>query len=141
MKKIIKQSVFAITVMMTIISCGVQKVNSPKDDLIGTWQMCNAAGEVEENLYGNKNQIRYKIISSDKFTLIDLNSKHKQVLNSFVGSYTIDKDVYTEHILYTNSNFNTLLGDTFSYKYKIEDDLLTIEGIGNPYNEIWKKVE
>jgi len=141
MKKIIIQCVFAITLMTTIISCGVQKVNIQNNDLIGTWQICNSDGVVEENLYGNKNQIRYKVISSDKFTLIDLNSKYKKVLNSFVGSYTVNKNVYTEHILYTNSNFNNLLGDTYSYTYKIENDVLTIDGIGNPYNETWKRVK
>lgn len=141
MKKYFYQISIVFLLVLTIISCGTQKGNTVKNALIGTWQICNSEGVVEQNLYGNKDQIRYKIISSDKFTLIDLNSRYNKVLNSFVGSYTVDKNIYKEHILFTNSNFNNLLGDTYSYKYKIKDDLLTIEGIGNPYSETWKRVQ
>ncbi len=141
MKKYFYQTSIGVLFVLTTISCGIQKSSTAKNALIGTWQICNSDGVVEQNLYGNKDQIRYKIISTDKFTLIDLNSRYNKVLNSFVGSYTIDKNIYKEHILFTNSNFNNLLKDTYSYKYKVKDDLLTIEGIGNPYIETWKRVQ
>lgn len=140
MRKIIYQSSVVLMILLTSVSCGVLK-NNTGSALIGTWQMCDSNGVVEENLYGKIDHIRYKIISTDKFTLIDLLSKNKQVLNSFVGSYTVDKDIFTENILFTNSNFNSLLGNTYSYNYKIENDLLFIAGINNSYNEVWKRVK
>lgn len=59
----------------------------------------------------------------------------------FIGSYTIDNDVYTETINLTDKNVSSFKGVKNSFKFRIEKDLLYLKGTNNQYDEIWKKAQ
>ena len=46
-----------------------------------------------------------------------------------------------ETVEYANESTKELIKQTFKFTIKIEGDTLTQTGIGNPYNEVWKRVK
>ena len=57
------------------------------------------------------------------------------------GTYTLNGDEYVETVEYANESTKELIKQTFKFTIKIEGDTLTQTGIGNPYNEVWKRVK
>ncbi|MBL4561420.1 MAG: hypothetical protein JKX79_10600, partial [Labilibaculum sp.] len=131
MKKFICQSVVVLIFAITSVSCSVQKEIKQKNALIGTWQFCTPNGEVISNRYGKDNHVTYKMISDKKFTVIDLQTEQRKVLNSFVGSYTVEKDMFTEFVQFASIGYKRHIAKKHSYNFSIKGDLLTIEGIDN----------
>lgn len=58
------------------------------------------------------------------------------------GTYTLDGDTYEETVEYsTENNAAQLIKQKFKFTVKVEGDTLTQVGVGNPFNEVWKRVK
>ena len=57
------------------------------------------------------------------------------------GTYTLNGDEYVETVEYANESTKELIKQTFKFTIKVEGDTLTQTGIGNSYNEVWKRVK
>lgn len=143
MKKLSFKVFLVLAMLVTTISCSVERqaMNSNRN-LIGTWQLCNKTDSlIQTDRYGDKGMISQKIISSDSFTLADIQKNEKNVLGTIIGPYTVNKNIYTEFCQYTDFRYRNHFGEKNSFKYKIENDLMFIKGINNEVDEIWKKVK
>jgi len=143
MKKLKILSIPAILfiVVLLAVSYNANAQRRLQKKIIGTWQICNADSVVENRLYNVNDKSRYKVITNNTFTLMDFSDGKKQVNGSTWGTCTLEKGVYTEFIQYTSPDFRSLLGRTYSYKIKIKDDLMFMDGINHDFREIWKKVK
>jgi len=138
MKKLSFKVFMVLAILATTISCSVERqaINS-KRNLIGTWQQCNNADSlVRTDRYGEKGMISQKIISSDSFALTDIQTNEKNVLGTIIGSYTVDKDTYTEFCQYTDFRYRNHFGEKNSFNFKIKKDLMfinrTLSGLQDP---------
>ena len=56
------------------------------------------------------------------------------------GTYTLEGDNYSETVTYAAENTAALVGMTFNFKIKVDGDIYTQIGVGNPYNERWVRL-
>ncbi|GAA3963114.1 transcriptional regulator with XRE-family HTH domain [Mucilaginibacter dorajii] len=143
MKKLTILSIFSLTVCTVILSAclSTKKAISSPNPLVGTWQILNSNG-IRDTMYSNQQGLtRYKMITTDRFIVLDVLYKQGLMAAAMSGPYTIDNNIYTENITTAGNGYNRFLGAKNAFKYKITDSLLYINGINNPYNEVWKKVK
>lgn len=113
-----------------------------KDDLIGTWQICNrSTGQLDTCYGGHYGLIRYKIITPAKFMNVDILPGKKIMFGAFSGAYDIRMDVYTESIELTGPYYDRYLGQKNDFKITLQGDILYIKGINNPFDEMWRRVK
>ena len=149
MNKVFLQMIIVVTMIITTIGCFSNPVNSKneltnppiKNNLVGKWQICNLDSTVMTNLFGQKNTIRYKIITPETFMVVEIQTMDKLLTAVFMGTYTVSNNIYTENIQYANPLLRRYIGQKNSFNFEIKNDFLIIRGINNPYNEIWKKVK
>jgi hypothetical protein len=55
------------------------------------------------------------------------------------GTWVIEGNEYRETVDYANHNTSELLHKTFRFTTKLEGDTLTLTGVGNPWQEVWKR--
>ena len=143
--KYILKSASIIGIVLMIVSCSSSKTTKTNTNfnnvLIGTWQICNSEGVVDNNLYGRTDETSYKIFSSEKFSVFSLHLVNRKVIKSFLGSYTADSKTITEYVEYRSNGYPRISNQKYTYNYKIENGLLFIEGIDNLFKEVWKKIE
>jgi transcriptional regulator with XRE-family HTH domain len=113
-----------------------QSSSFDKSKLVGTWKLCDSSGNVD--LTGNG---RYKIITSNTFAVVEADQKNSFFSGEFIGTYTLENDTYVETINLTNPAMHQYKGLKNSFKIEFKGDLMYSKGIGNPYNEIWKRVD
>lgn len=56
------------------------------------------------------------------------------------GSYTLADSTYSETIGYANNNTANYIGSTTVFSVRIKGNTLYLKGIGNPWNEVWKRL-
>ena len=137
MKKLLILS--AIIIGLVFLFSDFSKAQSSsfdKSKLVGTWKLCDSTGKTD--LTGNG---RYKIISSNTFAVVEADKKNNFFSGDFIGTYTLENDTYIETIDLTNPSMYQYKGLKNSFKIEFKGDLMYSKGIGNPYNEIWKRVD
>jgi transcriptional regulator with XRE-family HTH domain len=143
MKKLTILSISFLTLFTVIFSAclSTRKTATVQSNLVGTWQLLKNG--VPDTTYDNQpGQIRYKTITPGKFLVTDMKLKEGIMYAAFYGSLTVDKNTYTELIEATGGGgyARYMDGKKGLFKYSITDSLLTINGINNNYNEVWKRV-
>ena len=135
MKKLLILS--AITICGIFLFTGITNAQSVKSSkIIGTWQLCNALGEII-----NTGQCEFKIIKPSSFVVYRLNKDSSTFVSLFQGQYTYKDSIYVEKIDFTNRQLKSYKGVQHEFKIKFKDDLMYIVGINNSYNQIWKRIE
>lgn len=116
----------------------VQKASAepaPSDlakNLIGTWMMVEDRG-VAVNM--PEPARRYKSFDGREWLITQSDPATKKIIYSNGGTYTIEQG----DIMVT-TNRNTSASTTLRYRVWIKADILTQQGIGNPYSQVWKRV-
>ena len=139
--KILSVPVILVCIVLFTVSYNANAQRRIQKKLIGTWQVCNPDSTVAKDLYDAGDIARYKIITKETFMVSDFAPERKVVLNSFWGTYTVEKGVYTEFIQYTTPGFSNVFGVMNSFKVEIKKDFMFIKGTNNDLDEIWKKVK
>ena len=60
---------------------------------------------------------------------------------TFGGSYRLKGDEYIETQDYADYRWKGDNRKSFTFKVKVEGDLMTQLGVGNGFDEVWKKVK
>jgi transcriptional regulator with XRE-family HTH domain len=143
MKKLTILSILFLGVCTLILSAclSTQKTVNKQNPLVGTWQLLRN-GAPDTMYAGQTAQIRYKIMTPERFVVTDIKYKENLMYAAFTGSYTIDKanKTYSELVEVTGNGYAQYMnGKIGTYNYKIVDSLWYIKG--NGYDEVWKKVK
>jgi hypothetical protein len=107
-------------------------------NLLGTWILVGEPGKVREAPASGG---RLKFCTGRLWTITQADSKTGVTIYHHGGTYTLNGDEYVETVEYANESTKELIKQTFKFTIKIEGDTLTQTGIGNPYNEVWKRVK
>jgi len=143
MKKLTILSALCLVISSIVFTAclSAKKTIANPADLVGTWQLLRNG--VPDTTYGGQTaQIRYKIMTPERFVVTDIKYKDKVMYAAFTGSYTIDKihKTYSELVEVAGNGYGQYMnGKIGTYNYKIVDSLWYIKG--NGYDEVWKKVK
>ena len=108
-------------------------------DLIGTWILVGKPGEIAQAPAAGG---RLKFFTGAHWCITQSAPKNGVVIFHHGGTYTVKGNDYLETVVeYANQNTTNLIGHTSKFTIKIEGDTLTQIGIGNPWNEVWKRAK
>ena len=107
-------------------------------DLVGTWEL---AGTPEKPNDAPEGVRGLKFRTGKYWTITNFDKKTGVVGFHHGGTYTLDGDTYEETVEYSTENNAPLSNQKFKFTVKVEGDTFTQIGIGNPYNEVWKRVK
>ena len=107
-------------------------------NLLGTWILVGEPGKVAEAPASGG---RLKFFTGRLWTITQADPKTGVTIFHHGGSYTLNGDEYVETVEYANESTKELIKQTFKFTIKVEGDTLTQTGIGNSYNEVWKRIK
>ena len=107
-------------------------------ELIGTWILVGEPGKVDEVPAAGG---RLKFFTGRHWTITQADPATGVTIFHHGGTYTLKGDEYLETVEYANESTTNILKQTFKFTLKIEGDTLTQTGIGNPWNEVWKRAK
>jgi hypothetical protein len=82
---------------------------------------------------------RFKYITASSWCDTAADPKTGVVIFHHGGAFTLKGNQYVENVAYANPNTMNLIGHAFKFKIKLAGDTLKLTGIGNPWNEVWKR--
>jgi hypothetical protein len=139
----------AAALIATVLVCAlaVRADDSPRKDakenttlakkMISTWALAGTPDKVEQA----PDFTRLKFITGKHWAMTQHDPKTGKVLFHHGGTYTLDGDMYTESVEYANDSTSDLIGQKFAFKVKVDGDILTNVGQGNPWAEAWKRAK
>lgn len=107
-------------------------------DMIGTWVLVGVPDAVGTAPAAGA---RYKTITDTTFSVTEANPETGAAMYHHGGPYTLKGDKYSEHIDYADGDTSAFLKKTFTFKIKVDGDTFTQTGVGNGFNEVWKRVK
>ena len=107
-------------------------------DLIGTWAFAGTPDDVKEPPEGGNH---YKVFTGKHWGVTKADPETGKVAYHHGGTYTLDGDNLEETIKDATETIAGQIGQTFKYKIKVEGNTYTQTGVGNPYNEVWKRAK
>jgi hypothetical protein len=107
-------------------------------ELIGTWILVGEPGKVGEVPAAGG---RLKFFTGRHWAITQADPATGVTIFHHGGTYTLKGDEYLESVEYANEGTTNLIKQTFKFTLKIEGDTLTQTGIGNPWNEVWKRAK
>jgi hypothetical protein len=102
------------------------------DELIGAWTLAESRGQ---EVTGG----RFLKFFGRKHWSTSQSDEDGSVAYYHGGTYTLDGDEYVETVEFATGATAQLVGQKFKFKIKVEGDKYTQTGVGNPYNEVWKR--
>lgn len=112
-----------------------------KKDLTGTWVLSDSFGNPMISEFEGKKTIRYKVMAESSMVWIEVDQSTSVAHILYFGSYNVVDNTFIESIDYTATGLEIDRGIVNRFKTKIENGFWYVKGIGNPYDEVWKKVQ
>ena len=106
-------------------------------DLIGTWILVGKPGEVGEAPEAGG---RLKFLTGSHWCDTQADPKTGVVIFHHGGTYALKGNDYVQTTEYANPSTKSLIGKPGKFTIKVEGDTMTLIGIGNPWNEVWKRL-
>ena len=137
---------FAVAILMVFgfARLGASAQSSPAadaksaTDLAGTWLL---AGTPDQPVEPPASGGRILFIGGGHWAITQADPQTGAVVYHHGGTYTLDGDQYVETVRYANPNTANLISKAHTFKVKVEGDKLTKTGVGNPWNEVWKRAK
>jgi glucose dehydrogenase len=107
-------------------------------EMICTFVMVGSPGNVREP---PEKGGRFKSRTGTHWMVFSVDGETGLVTETFGGTYTMKGDEYVETQNYADERWQHDNGKSFTFKVKIEGDLMTQIGVGNPYNEVWRRAK
>jgi hypothetical protein len=107
-------------------------------DMIGTWILVGKPGSVGEAPRAGG---RLKFFTGNHWCITQADPTNGVVIYHHGGTYTLSGGQYAETVEYANESTKFLIKKTLNFTIKVEGDTLTQIGHGNPWTEVWKRVE
>jgi len=145
---IMQAAVLALLALAIPLVCKSQNLNGTPaaatapsqlaNDLIGTWVEIGTPGHVGEAPAAGG---RFKFRTGNHWILTRADPTIGLVVETFGGTYSLNGDEYVETQGYGDATWRKDNGKSFKFTVKVEGDIMTQTGVGNPYTEVWKRVQ
>jgi hypothetical protein len=106
--------------------------------LIGTWVLAGTPDNVGEPPAAGG---RLKFFTGRHWAITQADPNTGVVTYHHGGTYTLNGDELIETVKYANENTAYLINRDNKFKVKVEGDTYTQVGIGNSWNEVWKRAK
>lgn len=107
-------------------------------EMTGTWVLVGEPGNVGKPPASGAG---YKFITPTDWCDTQADAKTGVVVIHHGGTCTFNGSEYVESVKYGNPPSLRLIGHDSKFNAKVDGDTLTIKGIANPWNEVWKRVK
>jgi hypothetical protein len=134
-------AVVGTAILVTSLRHGTtaDEVPAKKPDLVGVWKLAGRLGE-DGQIQPLEGQV-LKFIIDGQWTVTYSDPESGRVQYHHGGTYTLEGNKYSEKISYATEATQSLFGQTFNFEVQVDGDSLTQKGVGNPYNEVWKRLK
>lgn len=105
--------------------------------LVGVWVHVGEPGNVSPP---PRSGGRLKFRVDNRWTLTQADPATGKAVEHFGGTYRVQGDEYIETIDYSMDANDPELGHKLVFKIKVEGDIMTQTGVGNPNTEVWKRI-
>lgn len=109
-------------------------------ELVGTWVHVGVPGNVHA-APGKGERARLKSRTGTHWILMVADPDTGLIQEVFGGTYVVKGDEYVETQTFANEVWQQDTGKSWTFKAKVEGDLMTQIGVGNSFNEVWKKMK
>ena len=105
--------------------------------LTGTWAYVGKPGETNT---AEADSHRLKYCAGGYWCDSEIDPKTGVVIVHHGGTCSLKDDTYVETCQYGNPTSMNLIGQDVKFTIKIEGNTLTLKGLNNPWNEVWKRL-
>lgn len=116
-------------------------VRAPKatleEQLIGTWVLVEATTPGTPSGIG----VRQKTYAAGRWEIIQKDPKTGEVIFHHGGSYRVNGDILEQKVEFATQKTRNYIGQVRKFRITMGRDTYTQVGIGNPFNEVWKRVD
>jgi hypothetical protein len=146
-RNILSVAVISLLALLLSVAANLQAQDKPTaakeqsplaKNLLGTWILVGEPGKAGEVPASGG---RLKFFTGRHWTVTQADPTTGVTIFHHGGTYTLNGDAYVETVEYATESNKELIKQTFKFTLKVEGDTLTQTGIGNPYNEVWKRVK
>lgn len=103
-------------------------------EIIGVWALLDKpTGTVSAGS-------RLKFIMDGHWSMTQADSMSHVTVFHHGGIYTLADSTYREIVGYANTNTAGYIGTETTFLIRIQGDRMHLTGIGNPWNEVWKRL-
>jgi len=106
--------------------------------LLGTWILVGEPGKVGEAPAAGG---RLKFFTGRHWMITQADPETGVTIFHHGGTYSLNGDECEETIEYANESTKELIKQTLKFTIKVDGDTFTQIGIGNSFNEVWKRVK
>ena len=114
---------------------------SPIDRLNGMWVYVGKPGETNLTLDPHEINHRIKFCVDGYWCDTGTDEKTGVVIIHHGGTCSLNGDQYVETCQYANPITMNLIGRDVKFSMQLEGDRLTLKGIGNPWQEVWQRLD
>lgn len=108
------------------------------EDMIGTWVLVGTPDHVGEPQAAGG---QLKFFTGRHWVVTQADPNTGVVIHHHGGTYTLNGDECIERTEYANPGTMYLIKHAATFKARIDGDVLTYVGIGNPWRQVWKRVK
>ena len=106
--------------------------------MVGAWRQAGTPDNPEEPpAKGGK----LKVFTGKHWSVTQIDGETGRVEFVIGGTYKLDGAEYTETVEYATDNFGEQIGKTFTFAVKVDKDTYTQVGVGNDYNEAYRRAK
>ena len=117
----------------TPASAGVK--DTLEAQLMGTWVLTEATTPGTPSGIG----IRQKIFTPGHWEMIQRDPKTGEVVFHHGGTYRLNGDILEQKVEFATQKTKNYIGQVRKFRITIEKYTYTQIGVGNPFNEVWKR--
>lgn len=108
-----------------------------EERLQGVWVLAEASTPGNPSGIG----IRQKIFTPGRWEMIQRDPKTGEVVFHHGGTYRLNGDILEQKVEFASNMTKSYIGSVRKFKIKVEKDTYTQIGLGNPFNEVWKRFD
>lgn len=105
--------------------------------LMGVWVLAEATTPGTPSGIG----IRQKIFTPGRWEIVQRDPKTGEVVFRHGGTYRLNGNILEQKVEFAGEKTKNYVGQVRKYKITVEKDTYTQIGIGNPFNEVWRRFD
>lgn len=105
--------------------------------LMGAWVLAEATTPGTPSGIG----IRQKIFTPGRWEMIQTDPKTGEVVFHHGGTYRLNGDILEQKVEFATQKTKSYIGQVRKFRITIEKDTYIQIGVGNPFNEVWKRLD
>jgi hypothetical protein len=104
---------------------------------MGIWVLAEATTPGNPSGIG----IRQKIFTPGSWEMVQTDPKTGEIVFRHGGTYRLNGDILEQKVEFASQKTRNYIGQVRKFRIRIEKDTYIQIGVGNPFNEVWKRFD